>query len=181
MNLFINTISTKSKFIIFDDNRDIIKEKNIKIKWNESSRFIKELDIFLKEENLDYFNIKNIVLVNGPWSFTWVRTVVLAVNSINFITNNFLTPISYFDLFSDYPIVKSSSKRDVFFKKDKNSEIEILENEKIEKKYKKLFWEASIKNVEILENINYKSIIKDIELKKLKRINPLYIKKPNIS
>lgn len=181
MNLFINTISTNSKFIIFDDNRKIKKEKTINIKWNESSRFIKELDLFLKENNLDYKGIKNIVLVNGPWSFTWVRTIVLAINSIIFITDNYLTPISYFDLFKDYPIIKSSSKRDSFFKKDKNSEIEIIKNEEIEKSYKKVFWEANIKNIEILENIDYLSIIKNIKFKKLKKIEALYIKKPNIS
>ncbi len=179
MNLFINTISSNSKFIIFDDKRNIKSEKEVNIRWNESSRFIKELDIFLKEEKLDYFDIENIVLVNGPWSFTWVRTAVLAVNSINFITKKSLTPISYFDLFEDFPIIKASSRRDCFFKKDKNSEIEIIANEEIEKNYKKAFWEANLW-IEIFENINYCDIIKNIELKNFDKIEPLYIKKPNI-
>lgn len=180
MNLFINTISLNSKFIIFDNNRDIINQKSLNIKWNESSSFIKQLDIFLKENNLNYEDIENIVLVNWPWSFTWVRTVVLAVNAINFITDNYLTNINFFELFNNYPIVKASSKRDCFFKKDENSEIEILKNEEIENNYKKIFWEANLKNIEILEKINYSDIIKLIKLKKLKRLDPLYIKKPNI-
>ncbi len=179
MNLFINTISSNSKFIIFDDKKNIKSEKTINIKWNESSRFIKELDIFLKESSLDYFDLENIVLVNGPWSFTWVRTIILAVNSINFIIKKSLTPISYFDLFKDFPIVKASSRRDCFFKKDKNSPIEIITNEEIEKNYKKAFWEANLW-IEIFENIDYYDIINNIELKNLDKVEPLYIKKPNI-
>ncbi|MDF1682607.1 MAG: hypothetical protein P1U46_02520 [Patescibacteria group bacterium] len=55
-----------------------------------------------------------------------------------------MTPISYFDLFNDFPIVKSSSKRDCFYKESKDSKIEIkvngdisgeLKNKKISKIY----------------------------------------------
>jgi hypothetical protein len=35
-------------------------------------------------------------------------------------------------LYKNYPIIKSSSKRDFFFKKDKNSTIEIIYNDKLE-------------------------------------------------
>jgi hypothetical protein len=44
----------------------------------------------------------------------------------------FLTPISFFDLYNNYPIIKSSSKRDSFFKKEKNSPIEIIYNDELE-------------------------------------------------
>ncbi len=179
MNLFLNTISKNSKFIIFDENRNIKAEKEINIKWNESSRLIKELDNFLKENSLDYFDLENIVLVNGPWSFTWIRTAVLAINSINFIIEKNLTPISYFDLFIDFPIIKASSRRDCFFKKEKSSEIEIILNSEVEENYKKAYWEANL-DIEIFENINYYDIIKNIEFQNLKKIEPLYIKKPNI-
>lgn len=180
MHLFINTISANSKLILFDDERNIKSEKTIHIKWNESSRFIKELDLFLQESSLDYFGIENIILVNGPGSFTGVRTAVLAVNTINFITKKYLTPMSYFDLFTDYPIVKSSSKRDCFFKKNKSADIQIITNDELAQNYTKLFWEADIKWVEIFEKIDYYDIIRKISFKKLQKIEPLYIKKPNI-
>ncbi|MDR1944798.1 MAG: hypothetical protein LBQ59_01590 [Candidatus Peribacteria bacterium] len=54
-----------------------------------------------------------------------------------------LTPVSYFDLYNDYPIIKSSSKRDSFFKKNKNSPIEVIYNNELE---------------ELLKNENIKSI-----------------------
>lgn len=185
MNLFINTIAKKSYFWLFDENKKLKDEIYFEIKWNESSMLLPKLEEFLKKNNLKYQQIENFILVNGPWSFTWVRTVVLAINTINFITKKSITPISYFDLFDDFPIIKSSSKRDSFFKKDKNSDIEIWENEKIkkfleEKNIKTLYWEWQIENLEILENIKYCDIINKIDLKDFKRVEALYIKKPNI-
>lgn len=185
MNLFINTVSKNSIIILFNDNREILDQILFEIKWNESSLLIPKIDEFLKKKELKYSEIKNIVLVNWPGSFTWVRTVVLAINSINYITKNNLTPISYFELFKNYPIVKSSSKRDCFFKEDTDSKVEMILNEDIEKYLKEknireIYWEADIENVKIIENIDYLSIIQEIKLENIKKIDPLYIKKPNI-
>ncbi|MDD2908053.1 MAG: hypothetical protein PHH98_05430 [Candidatus Gracilibacteria bacterium] len=185
MNLFINTISKDAHIILFDDNRMISDKIIFEIKGNESSLLIPTLDSFLKKNNLKYDEIKNIVLVNGPGSFTGVRTVVLAINSINYITNNNLTAISYFDLFKNYPIVKSSSKRDCFFKENQENNIEIILNEDLQNYLKQknlstIYGEADIENVEIIENIDYLSIIAEIRFDNLKKIEPLYIKKPNI-
>ena len=185
MNLFINTISSLSTIILFDNNRKIIEKIDFEIKWNESSLLIPKVDLFLKGNKLKYSEIENIVCVNWPWSFTWVRTTVLAINTINYITKNNLTPVNFFDLYDNYPIIKSSSKRDCFIKLDKNSDIEIIENSKIEellkeKNIKTIYWNCNLDNLEIVEKIDYIDIIKEIKLEKIKKIDPLYIKKPNI-
>jgi hypothetical protein len=44
-----------------------------------------------------------------------------------------MTTLSYFDLFENYPIIKSSSRRDHFVKLNISSNIEIIENELLEK------------------------------------------------
>lgn len=186
MKLFINTIAKNAYLWLFDENKKVFAEKYFEIKGNESSLLLPKIEEFLKENNLKYSDIENFIVVNWPGSFTWVRTAVLAINTINFITHKNITPISYFDLFDNYPIIKSSSRRDSFFKKDKNSEIEIWENEKIKKfleknNISKINWDWNLENIEILENIDYYDIINKIELQKNKKITPLYIKKPNIS
>lgn len=159
------------------------------VRWNESSTLIVKINGFLKTNNINYKNIKNIVAVNWPWSFTWIRTIVLVVNSISYLMNTNLTELSYFDLFEDFPIVKSSSKRDCFFQLNKDCKIEVIDNDELdnilsEQKINKLYWEYyNIKAIwtEVLENIDYKSIIKNIKLDNLKQISAMYIKKPNIS
>lgn len=186
MNLFVNAVSKNTCLILFDNKRKIINKEIIEIKGNESSLLIPNIDRFLQKNSLTYFDLQNIVVVNGPGSFTWVRTIVLTINTIAFVTNTKLTSCSYFELFKDYPIIKNSSKRDSFFKKNKNSEIEIILNEELENyilknKIEKIYWEWDIKNVEIIENIDYSDIIENIKLdKKTKKIEALYIKKPNI-
>lgn len=189
MNIFINTISTPAKLIIFNSNRIIIDEFEWDIKWNESSTLIPKIDDLIKKNNLEYIDLENLVVVNWPGSFTWIRTTVLAANTINYIINKNLTEISYFDLFDNYPIVKSSSKRDFFVKFDKNSDIEIIENEKLinmlnEKEINIIYWESDnniFDNIKIVEKIDYLCIIKDIKFNKARQIQALYIKKPNIS
>lgn len=188
MNLFINAVSQKWKLLIFDDSRNILFEKDLQVAWNESEKLIWLVDEFLSDSNLEYKDLENIVVVAWPWSFTWVRTIVLMANTINFVINKNMTSLSFFDLFSNYPIVKTSSKRDCFLKKDKNSKIEITPNWELETYLKennisKVYWDFDVskfENVEIIDNINYSDIIKNIKFDNKKRIDALYIKKPNI-
>lgn len=172
MNIFIDTISDTATILLFDNNRDIINKIQWIVKGNESSTLIPQIDKLLKTNNIDYKDLENIVVVNGPGSFTWVRTTVLAINSINYIINKNITAISYFDLFDTYPIVKTSSKRDCFVQKNKNSKIEIIPNDILKKQ--------NI-SIEKIEKVDYLSIIKKIKLDNKKQIEALYIKKPNIS
>jgi len=54
---------------------------------------------------------------------------VLAVNTINYIIKKNITHLSFFDLFTSYPIIKSSSRRDLFVKYEKHATIEIVNND----------------------------------------------------
>lgn len=187
MNLFIDWISKNANLIIFDNDRNILSRIEFELLWNESSLLLPKLDSFLFDNNYNYFDIENIVVVNWPWSFTWVRTIVLLVNTINYIIKKNITSIGYFELFWNYPIIKTSSKRDCFIQKNKLDKIEIMDNDEIieflEKNnitniYWDFFWKQDIK---IFDKIDYLTIIKKIKLKKEKLIQALYIKKPNIS
>ena len=172
MNLFIDTISNEAKIILFNDDRNILNQYSWNIKWNESSTLIPEIDKLLSKSNIKYDNLENIVVVNWPWSFTWVRTTVLAANSINYIINKNMTSLSYFDLLEKYPIIKASSKRDCFIQRNKNSEIEIIMNDQLIKEWI---------DIEKIEKIDYISIIKKIKFDNKSQVEALYIKKPNIS
>lgn len=189
MNLFIDTISSEACVILFDSDREVLDEIVWNIRGNESSTLIPQIDLLLKQNSLSYNDLENIVTVNGPGSFTWVRTTVLTANSINFIIKKNMTAISYFDLFKSYPIVKSSSKMDCFVKQNENSNIEIIPNENLinilnKSWIKKIYWEVKselFREIKIFEKIDYSSIIKEVKLDNLKQIDALYIKKPNIS
>lgn len=129
MNLFLDTISPQNALILFDNNRNIITKYFFDVRLNESTRLIEEFDDFLQSNKLSYSDLENIVIVHGPGSFTGVRTSVLLVNTINFVIKKGITSLTYFDLFENYPIIKTSSKRDVFLKKSMGSEIEVISND----------------------------------------------------
>lgn len=193
MILFVDTISNPGYIGLFDNNINLIKSDRINIKWNESSKLLVFIDDLIKFIELNYNDIKNIILVNWPGSFTWLRTSVLIINSINYLTKKNLTSINFFELFelsyNSYPIVKTSSKRDLFIKKTFDSFIEIIKNEDLEiylkeNNIKTLYWELSNSinhEFDIISKINYENIIKSIELDNLDKIEAFYVKKPSIS
>jgi tRNA A37 threonylcarbamoyladenosine modification protein TsaB len=188
MNLFLDSLSSPA-VLILDENKTIHAQKNIDIALNESSKLIAEVHIFLHENNLTISDIQNIIVTNGPWSFTGVRTVCLIANTVAFRSHIFITPLSYFELFENYPIIKCSSKRDIFIQKSSDSEIEILSNEECiqylkEKNIFHIYWDFDkYENKDIiLSSIpNYEVLLQKITLQKEKQIEALYIKKPNIS
>lgn len=188
MNLFVNAISQRGTLIIFWDDRNIIHQQEIEIQGNESSLFITHLDSFLKEKNISYSDINNIVCVNGPWSFTGVRTIVLAINAINYIIKKHITALSYFDLFPYDFVIKNSSKRDSFVKNNTSPDIQVIPNPELEEYIKQnsisqIYWENPAEIFEkykIIEKIDYKSIIQNVKLESYDQIEPLYMKKPNI-
>ncbi|MCP4523261.1 MAG: hypothetical protein GY828_03510, partial [Candidatus Gracilibacteria bacterium] len=107
MNLFLDSISDPCALILFDDSREIFAEKRLAVRGNESSKLIPEIDLFLSDYSVSYDSIQNIVSVNGPGSFTGVRTSVLITNTINYLIQKNMTALQYFDLHENYPIIKS--------------------------------------------------------------------------
>ncbi len=184
MNLFINAISESWTLILFNNERKIISQQKIKILWNESSKLTALIESFLKENDTEYQNLENIAVVNWPGSFTWVRTIVLAINTINFIIKKSITPLSFFDLFENYPIIKNSSRRDLFVKYQKSDIIQVVKNENFKFSWK-IYWDIwnnlLSEKIETISDIDYTKIIKNIEFQDNTLIEPLYIKKPSIS
>ncbi len=186
MNLFLNAISQKWTIILFNDNRQVVDIEKLNILWNESSKLSNIIDAFLIKNKILYKNINNILVVHWPWSFTWVRIISLIINTIAFVYKQInITEISFFDLFDNYPIIKSSSKRDVFVKYNRLSEIEIVKNEDFLNKNKKIYGDLNnnflLKKIDLIEEINYNTIIKKIKFDDKKIVTPLYIKKPSIN
>ncbi len=186
MNLFIDTLSKVNVLIEFDEERNILNKYEFDVKLNESTRLIEEIDGFLKQINKSYSDIENFVVVNWPGSFTWIRTLVILINTINFVIKKNLTSLTYFDLFDTYPIIKASSKKDSFIKFWKNEEINILQNDEIlnllkNSDTKKINSCSIIEWFEVNLVPDYEKIIKNLKLDTKKIIQPFYLKKPNIS
>jgi hypothetical protein len=188
MNLFIDAVSRKWVICIFDANRHILDTVSIDLQSKESRLLPSILDTLVKEKIGGFKKLNTIVVVHGPGSFTWVRAIVLTVNTLKFIYPHIsLVPLSYFSLFSAYPIVKPSSKKDAFVQFSPEEDIRILTNEQFfeicyEKGITCVFWEEIPGSTLKFENrVNYDTIIQDVVFTSQSLVAPLYIKKPNIS
>lgn len=185
MNIFLDTVSPKNALIIFNDEREIIDFYEFDVRLNESTLLIEEFDRFLQRNHLSYRDITHMVVVNGPGSFTWVRTTVLMANTINFVTQKHMTPLSYFQLFDTYPIVKTSSKRDVFVQWSASSPVEVVSNEYFEEMlwknaFEKWSWDYNMSTQENHAYVDYQKIIRNLSLQAHTQIEAQYFKKPNI-
>lgn len=186
MNLFLDTISPNNALILFNNDRKIIKKYFFDVRLNESTRLIEELHNFLENSWVWYNDLENIVVVNGPGSFTGVRTTVLLVNTINYTIKKHITTLTYFDLFPTYPIIKASSKRDSFVKFSSKDEIQVIENDALknmiqEKDISQIFWDVHISWVETQNTVDYEAIIQNIIFQDNLIVSAFYCKKPNIS
>jgi tRNA A37 threonylcarbamoyladenosine modification protein TsaB len=50
--------------LLFDNNRQIIDNIKWEVKGNESSTLIPQIDILLKQNNYNYNDLENIIVVN---------------------------------------------------------------------------------------------------------------------
>ena len=188
MYLFFNGVSSQWYIALFWENREIIASSNFEISGNESTQTIPIIDAFLSEQNIQYTDIKNIVTVVWPGSFTWIRTISLVVNTLAYIYPNIeLTAVNFFDLYTAYPIIKSSSKRDLFVKYKESDIIQIVKNDDFIAwcSEKTIYGDCANQEInwayQILGEIDYIGLIKKIVFQSNKKLAPLYIKKPNIT
>jgi len=91
------------------------------------------------------------------------------VNTLAYIYNHIdLVSVNFFDLYPEYPIVKSSSKRDLFVKMSKTDIIEVMTNADFESRCQNEFVygdtnpERFTKNIQIRDTIDYEKIIKSV-------------------
>lgn len=188
MILFFDACSKYGMIALYTPERNIVDQESFCVAWNESSQIIALIHNFLQKNTISYSDVRDIICVNGPGSFTGVRTITLVVNTLAYIYPNIsLTPVNFFDLPVGFPQIKESSKRDLFVKYKKWYIIQVVNNEIFEADFS---WEYIYGDVDvsrfqksyILENtMNYVEICKTLELQKYKKIAPVYIKKPNIT
>lgn len=188
--LFFNGVSTDGYIWLYTStNRDLVASELLCISWKESAQTSNIISSFLGSNDISWEKIQNIVVVTWPGSFTWVRAISLVVNTLAYVYPHlYLTQLSFFDLYKIYPIVKSSSKRDVFIKYSENDIVRIEKNGDFDTKVrsvKKIYGDVGDNRfddkLEIDSYIDYNDVVLGVVLQDKKKLAPLYIKKPNIS
>ncbi|MFC1622615.1 tRNA (adenosine(37)-N6)-threonylcarbamoyltransferase complex dimerization subunit type 1 TsaB [Patescibacteria group bacterium] len=88
MYLYINT-SSPEKIILALINKkgEVLKLKNIKAEYQQSEKLLNEIDKIFAGTGLDLPDIKGILAVKGPGSFTALRIGIATANTLAWSLN----------------------------------------------------------------------------------------------
>ncbi|MFA6090282.1 MAG: hypothetical protein WC774_00710 [Candidatus Gracilibacteria bacterium] len=189
MYLFIDPISTPVTYILFDTERDIISQKSLELRGRESEYFLISLQEFLTENSLEYKNLKGVIAVNGPGSFTAMRIITLTINTLSFVHHIPLYSIDYFQLGIlsgwAFPILLRANRGEYLIQRDREAfPVLIAISDILPGNYFGMGDVNDFTNdiISIQSDLKYDVCCKNFLLENpTERIEPIYIKKPNIT
>ncbi len=180
--LYLDTHYNKIIIIIYKDEEKII-HKEIECNYNHSINTMPKMIESLKEAKIEISDIKEIIVCNGPGSFTGIRIGVTIAKTLAFTLDIPIKTISSLLLkaisFQHEDIIIIEREKNGVFIAKFNAENELIEDYKYLKnsEYKEL--ENQINGIEQKE-IDYVKLIqyaKKIEPINPHSVNPLYVKK----
>jgi len=182
-SLLIDTHSSEVLLILFKDGK-IIANKNVESNQSHSIIAMPLLKELLAENNLEVSEINEIIVVNGPGSFTGVRIGVTIAKTISYCLSIPIKCISSlevlaFNLGADNEKTVALNDRNGYFIGEFDSNNSLL------KDYfylsNKEFVEYSKNNkIDVSDNINYEKVYSFAKEKKTLNphlVNPIYVKK----
>lgn len=84
MIFYFNTCQPEEIFVGLQKNQNFLKKKYQCSDVNKSEKFLNYLDDFIKLNGVRWNDLKGIIAVIGPGSFSSVRLGVLAANALGF-------------------------------------------------------------------------------------------------
>lgn len=178
VTLFIDTHSSKLHLALLVDG--IVKREIIRDDREHSTYFVSLLDEIMKLEGLSFEDLSDIILINGPGSFTGVRLGVVVAKLISYTKDIPIHTITYLEALAlkyDYSVTLGiKDKNGVFIGTfDNNHECigdyVYLTNKEQENYPKKIIIEDEIDLDRVYEYLKAKSSIIPHEVK------PIYVKK----
>jgi len=104
MTLFINTLSDKKIFLA------LLNKKGKKVGTYHTKKLLLCLDRFFKKNKFKSKNLKGIIAVNGPGSFTRLRTCLTILNVLSCFLNIKSVGIKAGPCFNNQDLIKRGLK-----------------------------------------------------------------------
>ena len=185
LSLFLDTHDKNIVEVLYKDGKVLDKEIRLSER-NHSDYTIPMLNTMLKRNHITVHDLNEILVVNGPGSFTGVRIGVTIAKTLAFTLNvpiKTMTSLECLALSAEKKDVKLPIIRDIkgvfgqLYEKNKASETFYKENAEFEE-YK---IENKISNEDVIENVDYDfdSIYEHFKTVKstiAHKVNPIYIK-----
>ncbi|MFC1615935.1 tRNA (adenosine(37)-N6)-threonylcarbamoyltransferase complex dimerization subunit type 1 TsaB [Patescibacteria group bacterium] len=97
MLLAINTANSRSAIAIFSTEYKLIDEETWQSNNDEAEKLMPSIDRLLNDNDCNYDDIKEVVVVRGPGSFTGLRIGITVANMISFLNKTKLYALDTFE------------------------------------------------------------------------------------
>lgn len=189
MYLLINTLSPSATYLLFNSERKVVSEEVLDIHGRESEYFLESLLLFLERNSLEYKDLEGVVTVNGPGSFTAMRIITLTLNTLSLVHKVPLYSIDSFALGElsgwRHPILIRANRGEYLLQEYIDSSPKLVAIPDLPSGSYFGFGEENDfanQDISIESTLDYESICRNITLANpVERMEPLYIKKPNIT
>ncbi|MCK9185826.1 tRNA (adenosine(37)-N6)-threonylcarbamoyltransferase complex dimerization subunit type 1 TsaB [Candidatus Gracilibacteria bacterium] len=201
ITLAINTSCPKTAIALFkeqDGKLKLLDEASWKSKNDEAENLVPKIAKLLKKNKKNFEEIKNLIVVKGPGSFTGLRIGVATANMISYLNKAHLYCLTAFDFYWKMLGEKPENMALLLFAGSGgvyvNGELVNLPDLKKylkEKKVKEIFGDISKDQKKEIKNLKFKTlrksfgkVLEKFELKDFEKtqiVEPLYIKTPGIT
>ena len=179
--LFIDTHDKNVLMILYKDGK-IINKENLETKNKHSEVAMPTIDKLLKDVNVDVSELGNVIVVNGPGSFTGVRIAVTIAKTIAYALS---IPIRVIDALTILATGVNTDKKVVAIEDRNGAFVGIFDSnyntlEPLQYMNKSMYTEFKENNdVNTLVDVDYEKVYEYVmTLKELNphEVKPLYIK-----
>lgn len=191
LTLAINTASSNTE-IAFLNGEQILKEESWPSTNNEAEKLMPAIKELISPHTFE--DIKKIIVVKGPGSFTGLRVGVAVANTIAYLTGAELNAVSTFAYWhakspkQDATLLTFAGKKAVYINDGEVVNLEQINNLLAEKNITETFGDITQDQIDHINSTHHKAtqsfaetLLKISNFETTPLVKPLYIKPPSIT
>lgn len=189
MYLLVDTVSQPAAFVFFDADRNVVSIEREDLSGKEFERFLAKMTEGAEKLGLKPKHLEGIACVRGPAGFTGIRVVTLTLGTLAFAVGIPLFELDYAELHAlggwNGGVLVRANRDEVAHCPKAGAEFEIVRKALLpEGNYRGNVSESDFagRAISVESQVNYAQAVRSLDLSKpLKKIEPFYVKKPNVT
>ncbi len=189
MYLLVDTVSRPAAFVFFDSERNVVSIEREDLSGKEFERFLAKMTEGAKKLKTEPKALEGIACVRGPAGFTGIRVVTLTLGTLAFAARIPLFELDYAELHAlggwNGGVLVRANRDEVAHCPGMGKPFEIVRKDSLPPgKYRGSVDESDFAGgaISVESETDYARAVRSLDLSKpLRKIEPFYVKKPNVT